>query len=69
MQKDFSEDIGHSSVLENKISGMERTPKNLKTWDNVADLIIEYFREGGHTDIPRYQCVQPRNLEEERRKM
>ena len=59
MQKDLTE--GHWSLLglgEEKMSGMERKLANWK--ENGTQML-------GHFEERRYQCVQPRNLEEERR--
>ena len=48
-RKGFSEDIGHSSVLEMKTNGMERTLINQKgKWNNEANQMIKHFEESGH---------------------
>ena len=44
MQKDFSEDIGLSSVLENETSGMERTLANHKENETKMPILwLETF--------------------------
>ena len=59
MQKGFSEDIGHSSVLEKKISGNGTcTYKPEGTWDKDANLMIEHFEESGH---PVFQGISALN--------
>ena len=48
MQKDFSEDIGHSPDFENKISGMERTLTNRRENEKKNDnLVIGHIKESG----------------------
>ena len=65
MRKDFSEDIGHFSVLEMKKNGMERTlPKQEGKWNDEANQKIEHFKQTGH---PVFQGTT-RNLEEKRKK-
>ena len=56
-QKDFQQDVGHSSDLGQKQSGIPLTKKDHKgEWDRVAELMITKFRESGH---PVFQATSP----------
>ena len=49
LQKDFKQDIGHSSDLDQKRSAILLTnSKPQGEWDRVAELMMIKFRESGH---------------------
>ena len=68
MQKDFSEDIGHSSVLEMKKmvwNVLSQTRRKMWQWSRSDDQTL--CKKWSFL-IPRDKCAQTRNLEEKRRK-
>ena len=49
LQKDFQQDVGHSSDLDQKRSGILLTKEIPQgEWDSVAELMVIKFRESGH---------------------
>ena len=49
LQKDFQQDVGHSSDLDQKRSGFStKNERPRGEWDRVADLMMIQFRESGH---------------------
>ena len=47
-KKDFQQDVGHSSDLDQKRSGSTYKERPRGEWDRVADLMMIKFRESGH---------------------
>ena len=55
-QKDFQQDVGHSSDLDQKQSDIPLTMKDLGEWDKVAELMMIKFGESGH---PVFRATSP----------
>ena len=55
-QKDFQQDVGHSSDLCQKQSGTPLTKKPGGKWDRVAELMMIKFGESGH---PVFRASSP----------
>ena len=57
LQKDFQQDVGHSSDLDQKQSGIPPTMKNLEgNGTEVAELMMIRFGESGH---PVFRATSP----------
>ena len=57
LQKEFQQDFGHSSDLDQKQSGILLTTKdNKENWDKVAELMMIKFGESGH---PVFRATSP----------
>ena len=67
LQKDFQQDIGHSSDLDQKQSGILRTTKRPQgECDKVAELMMIKFGESGHPVFrARVHCLEERSKAEE----
>ena len=50
-QKDFQQDIGHSSDLDQKQSGILLNGRPEGEWNRVAELMMIRFGESGHPDF------------------
>ena len=56
-QKDFQQDVGHSSNLGQKQCGTPQTKKDLEeNWDRVAEFMMIKFGESGH---PVFRATSP----------
>ena len=55
-RKDFQQDVGHSSDLDPKQSGVLLTTKDQGKWDRVAELMMIKFGESGH---PVFRATSP----------
>ena len=55
-QKDFQQDVGHSSDLAQRQSGIPLTKRPGGKWDRVAELMIITFGESGH---PVFRATSP----------
>ena len=51
LQKDFQQDVGHSSDMDQKQSGILLTTKDQGEWDKVAELMMIKFGENGYPVI------------------
>ena len=60
MQKDFQQDVGHSSDLGQK-------KKWYSTYDRVADWMMIKFGESGPPSFPCHESTVPRNAQKQRR--
>ena len=56
LQKDFQQDVGHSSDLDQKQSGIPLNEKPGGEWDKVAELMMIKFGESGH---PVFRVTSP----------
>ena len=57
LPKDFQQDIGHSSDLDQKQSGLLLATKDQQgEWDKVAELMMIKFGESGH---PVFRATSP----------
>ena len=57
LQKDFHQDVGHSSDLDQKRSGILLTlTDHEEEWERVAELMMIKFRESGH---PVFRATSP----------
>ena len=67
-QKDFNQDVGHSSDLDQKQSGILLTMKDLEeNGTRVAELMTIKFRESGHPIFRATSPFVPRNAQKQRR--
>ena len=55
-QKDFQQDVGHSSDLGQRQSGISLTKRPGGEWDRVAELMMFKFRESGQ---PIFRATSP----------
>ena len=56
LRKDFQQDVGYSSDLDQKRSGILLTTKEQGEWDRVAESMMIKFRESGH---PVFRATSP----------